>query len=115
MPISKVRTTSKARAPSPSGASRIGRTAEGKNALPQRARRKRRGRSGLLPSASSAKPLCPLRGVVLFLQQRVGDGGVVATQRAEVVGERMPRDPLVMAAVEGRRQAEMRGAGLFPE
>jgi hypothetical protein len=42
--------------------------------------------------------------------QGVGDGGLVAAQRREVVGKGMAGEAPVMAAVEGRRQAEMRGA-----
>jgi class 3 adenylate cyclase len=35
----------------------------------------------------------------------VGDGGMVAAQRRQVVGHRMAGDALVVAAIEGRRQA----------
>ena len=64
-------------------------------------------------------PLWPLRSysavpTAPFLQ-RVGDGGVVAAQGADVVGQGVAADAFVMAAVKGRRQAEMRGAGLLPE
>jgi hypothetical protein len=47
--------------------------------------------------------------------QPVGDGRVIAPQRGQVIGHRMAGDALVVAPVEGRRQAEVRGAGRFPE
>src|SRR5205085_11429202 len=47
--------------------------------------------------------------------QRVGACGVAAAQGRQMVAQRVPGNAAVMAAVEGRGQAEMRGAGLLPE
>src|SRR6185369_11899122 len=41
--------------------------------------------------------------------------GVVAAQGGQVVAHRVAGDPVVVTAVEGRCQAQMRGAGLLPE
>src|ERR1700719_3696890 len=55
------------------------------------------------------------RSASFFLLQRVGDCTVVAAERFHVIADGMSADAPVMAAVEGRRQAQMRGASLFPE
>src|SRR5580658_4085281 len=53
--------------------------------------------------------------MVLFLLQNVGDGVAITLRRGQMIAERFARDPMMMPAVEGGRQAQMRGAGLFPE
>src|SRR4051794_30411742 len=67
---------------------------------------------------NSRKPELPAaRGPVASdaMLQRRRDRRVVAPQCCEVVGQVMARDAPVVAAVERRRQAQMRGALPFPE
>src|ERR1700757_2184926 len=45
----------------------------------------------------------------------VGDGPMVAPYRRQLIGHAVARNALVVAAGEGRRQADVRGAGFFPE
>src|SRR5215469_2439701 len=52
---------------------------------------------------------------VALTLQRVGDSIMEALERTDVVAHRMPGQAVVMAAVEGRRQAEMRRTRLLPE